>query len=256
MKKRVDELLLLRGLCTTRSKAKDEILRGRVYVNGVVVRKGGKLVEEDALITLDDKVYVSRGAYKIIKALDEFGIDLNGKVCCDLGASTGGFSQVMLERGAKRIYAIDVASGEFRLSDPKIVLMERTNVRFLKREDFDFPIDFVACDLSFISLKKVLPVIKEILEANGTAVCLLKPQFEVGIDKVKSGIVKSKGLHIEAIINVLNFARDVGFRVSGLTFSPIKGGSGNIEFLIELNGKNKPFDIERVVDFAWKMEGK
>ncbi len=255
MKKRLDELLFLRGLCETRSKAKDEILRGKVYVNGVQILKGGKMVEEDAIITIEDKIYVSRGAYKLIKALDEFKITLDGKVCCDIGASTGGFTQVMLERGAKRVYAIDVASGEFRLKDPKIVLMEKTNARFLKKEDFDLLPDFIACDLSFISLKKILPVIREILKEDGMAVCLLKPQFEVGPGRVRDGIVKSKDLHLETIRDILNFANDLNFKVSGLTFSPIKGGSGNIEFLIELNGKDKPFDIERVVEFAWKMEG-
>ncbi len=256
MKKRIDELLILRGLCKTRSRARDEILRGKVYVNGIPVSKSGKMVNEDAIITIEDKVYVSRGAYKLLKALDEFEISLDGKVCCDIGASTGGFTQVMLERGAKKIYAIDVASGEFRLKDPKIVLMERTNARFLKKTDFDPSPDFIACDLSFISLKKILPVIKEeILKEDGIAVCLLKPQFEVGPGKVNDGIVKSKDLHLETIRDIFDFARNLNFKISGFTFSPIKGGSGNIEFLIEFNGKTKPFDIEQVVEFAWKMEG-
>ncbi len=250
MKKRVDEVLVSRGLFPSRSRARDEVLFGRVKVNGKMVSKAGKLIDEDSKIEIDGTIYVSRGAYKLIKGLDEFKIDLSGKVCCDLGASTGGFTQVMLERGARVVYAVDVGE-ELKIKDPRIIKMERTNARFLKKSDFELPIDFVSCDLSFISLKHILPVIKEILSEDGISVCLVKPQFEVG-KRIKNGIVRSKAVHLQVLKDILNFAQDNGFKVGGLTFSPIKGGSGNIEFLMELN-KNfvGSFDVEGVVDSAW-----
>ncbi len=250
MKKRVDEVLVSRGLFPSRSRARDEVLFGRVKVNGKMVSKAGKLIDEDSKIEIDGTIYVSRGAYKLIKGLDEFKIDLSGKVCCDLGASTGGFTQVMLERGARVVYAVDVGE-ELKIKDPRIIKMERTNARFLKKSDFELPIDFVSCDLSFISLKHILPVIKEILSEDGISVCLVKPQFEVG-KRIKNGIVRSKAVHLQVLKDILNFAQDKGFKVGGLTFSPIKGGSGNIEFLMELN-KNfvGSFDVESVVDSAW-----
>ncbi|MCL4408559.1 MAG: TlyA family RNA methyltransferase [Thermotogae bacterium] len=256
MKKRVDEVLVSRGLFPSRNRAREEVLFGRIKVNGKMVSKAGKLIEENSKIEVDGKTYVSRGSYKLLKGLDEFKIDLTGKVCCDLGSSTGGFTQVMIERGAIRVYAIDVGSGELKIKDPRIVLMEKTNARFLKRRDFELPINFVSCDLSFISLKHILPVINEILDECGISVCLVKPQFETGA-RVKSGIVRSKHTHVEILKEMLRFAQSEGFKIGGLTFSPIKGGSGNIEFLMELN-KNftGSFDVERVVNSAWiELEG-
>ncbi len=257
MKKRVDEVLVSRGFFSSRNRARDEVLFGRVKVNGKMVLKAGKLIDEDSKIEIDGKVYVSRGAYKLLKGLDEFKIDLSGKVCCDLGASTGGFTEVMLERGARCVYAVDVGEGELKINDPRIIKMEKTNARFLKKSNFELPIDFVSCDLSFISLKYILPVIKEILSEDGISVCLVKPQFESGVKGIKNGIVRSKITHLQVLKDILNFAQNEGLKIGGLTFSPIKGGSGNIEFLMELN-KNfaGPFDVESVVDSAWiELEG-
>lgn len=256
MKKRVDEILVSRGFFSSRSRARDEVLFGRIKVNGKMISKAGKLIDEDSKIEFDGKTYVSRGAYKLLKGLDEFKIDLLNKTCCDLGSSTGGFTQVMIERGAKRVYAVDVGIGELKIKDPKIVPMENINARFLKKTDFDLPIDFVSCDLSFISLKHILPVIRQILSEDGISICLVKPQFETGT-RVKNGIVRSKAIHVEVLKNIVDFAQAEGFKVGGLTFSPIKGGSGNIEFLMELNDNfNGQFDVESVVDSAWiELEG-
>ncbi len=252
MKKRIDEILVSRGFFPSRSSARDGILFGRVKVNGKMVSKAGKVTDENSKIEVEGKTYVSRGAYKLIKGLDEFKIDLSGKVCCDLGSSTGGFTQVMIEKGAKCVYAVDVGVGELKINDSRIVKMEKTNARFLKKHDFDLPIDFVSCDLSFISLKYILPVIKEILSEDGSAICLVKPQFEVGIQGIKNGIVRSKRIHLQVLKDMLDFAQCEGFKIGGLTFSPVKGGSGNIEFLMELNKHfTGSFDVENVVDSAW-----
>jgi len=258
LKKRVDELLVEQGYFTSRNRARDEILSGNVKINGATFTKPGKLVNEDVSISLEDKTYyVSRGAYKLLKALDEFEIKLSNKVCYDFGSSTGGFTQVMLERGATHVYAVDIGHGELKVEDPRITLMEGTNVRSLKREDFDRRCDFIACDLSFISLKLILPVLKEMIDLHGEAVCLIKPQFEVGLDKIKRGVVRSKELHLAVLEGIIDEAKKVGFKIGGLTFSPIRGGDGNIEFLIELNyNESKSFDLLNVVNSAWiTLEG-
>ncbi len=259
MRKRIDELLFENGYFYSRSRAKEEILSGNIEVDGKICSKAGMVVDGNVKISIKEKnPYVSRGAYKLLKAVGEFSIDLSGKVCCDLGASTGGFTQVMLEKGAICVYAVDVGHGDFRIKDPRVILKEKTNARFLKKDDFDQEIDFISCDLSFISLKLILPVLREILSFNGRAVCLIKPQFEVGAGKIGNGIVRSTELHIEVIEEIVKFAKDMGFEIGGLTFSPIKGSSGNIEFLIELNHfESKKLDVLEVVNSSWiELEGR
>ncbi len=262
MKKRLDELLVERGLFQSQSRAKAEILEGNVIVNGTIAKKAGKPVPNDIEIELKKKSpYVSRGAYKLTKALDEFKIDLSEKICCDLGASTGGFTQVMLERNARKVYAVDVGYGQFAWklrNDPKVILKERTNARFLTPDDFGEKIDFITCDLSFISLRLILPVVKKLLDLNGTTVCLIKPQFEAGRDRIKKGVVKSKEIHVDVLESTIKFAREVGLHVKDLTYSPIKGPAGNIEFLAYFDfGIEKEINVNTLVDLAWKelMEG-
>lgn len=262
LKKRLDELLVKRGLFQSQSRAKAEILEGNVIVNGVIAKKAGKPVSDDIKIELKKKSpYVSRGAYKLIKALDNFEIDLDGKVCCDLGASTGGFTQVMLERDAKKVYAVDVGYGQFAWklrNDPRVILKERTNARFLTSEDFDEKIEFITCDLSFISLRLILPVVKTLLDLNGSAVCLVKPQFEAGRNRTKKGVVKSKEIHVDVLKDTIKFAKETDLYLKDLTYSPIKGPAGNIEFLAYFDFEiEKEIDVNAVVDLAWKdlMEG-
>ncbi len=257
MKKRLDELLVERGIFQSQSRAKAEVIEGNVILNGMVARKAGKPVEQSAKIELKKKSpYVSRGAYKLLRALHDFKIDLVGKICCDLGASTGGFTQVMLERGAKKVYAVDVGYGQFAWklrNDPRVILKERTNARFLTSEDFGEKVDFITCDLSFISLKLILPVVKRLLDLNGANICLVKPQFEAGRNRTKKGVVRSKEIHVEVLKNTVRFAKDVGLHLKALTYSPIKGPAGNIEFLAYFDfGTEKETDVNTIVDLAWK----
>ncbi len=257
MKKRLDELLFKRGLFQSQSRAKAEILEGNVIVNGTLARKAGKPVSDDVKVEIKKKnPYVSRGAYKLIKALDEFEIVLNGKIGCDLGASTGGFTQVMLERGTKKVYSVDVGYGQFAWklrNDSRVILKERTNARFLTLEDFGEKIDFITCDLSFISLRLIFPVIKRLLNLSGSVVCLVKPQFEAGRDRIKKGVVRSKEIHIDVLKNTMDSAEETGLHLKGLTYSPIKGPAGNIEFLAYMNlSHEEEIDPRAVVDFAWK----
>ncbi len=262
MKRRLDELLVERGLFPSQNRAKAEILEGNVLVNGLVVDKAGKKVDQDVEVRIKKKSpYVSRGAYKLLKALNEFDVDLSEKVCVDLGASTGGFTQVMLERGAKKVYSVDVGYGQFSWklrNDPKVVVMERTNARYLSRDAFEEKINFVSCDLSFISLKLVLPVVKSILAEEGESVCLIKPQFEAGRENLKKGVVRKSTVHVKVLNDVLNKCRSIGFKVKGLTFSPVKGPAGNIEFLVWLGfDTGREVNAEEIVDLAWKelLEG-
>ncbi len=264
LKKRLDELLVERGFFHSQSRAKAEILEGNVIVNGQLADKAGKKVNDDVEIQLKKKSpYVSRGAHKLLKAIEEFKIDLKGKVCADFGASTGGFTQVMLENGAQKVYSVDVGYGQFSWklrNDPRVVVMERTNARFLKKEDFSDEIDFISCDLSFISLRLILPVVKEVLVSKGESVCLVKPQFEAGRENLKKGVVRSKEVHTNVLNGVISFSRGIGFSVKGLTFSPIKGPAGNVEFLLHLKntqGEDEEAKPEEVVKRAWEalLEG-
>ena len=256
MKKRLDVLLVEKGLAPSREKAKAYIMEGKVFVENQREDKPGTNFDENSKIELHGKklAYVSRGGLKLEKALKTFPVKLDGAVCMDIGASTGGFTDCMLQNGASKVFSVDVGYGQFDWSlrqDPKVVLMEKTNVRYLKPEDIGEQLDFASCDVSFISLSKILPAIFPILTDDGTMVCLIKPQFEAGRENVgKRGVVKNPKVHRDVIAEVFGFTEALGFAVKGLTFSPIKGPNGNIEYLmyIEKNGgESDAIDIAAVV---------
>ena len=247
MKKRLDILLTEKGLASSREKAKAVIMAGIVYVDGKKEDKAGSLFEETANIEVRGKTlpYVSRGGLKLEKAMKEFPVTLDGAVCMDVGASTGGFTDCMLQNGARKVFAVDVGHGQldWKLrNDPRVVCMERTNIRYVTPEDIGGEeLDFASIDVSFISLSKVLPPVYGMLKKDGQVVALIKPQFEAGRDKVgKKGVVRDKNVHISVIREVLEFASTDGFTVSGLTFSPVKGPEGNIEYLVWLVKKDTP----------------
>lgn len=236
-KKRLDVLLFERGLAESRQKAQAAVMSGQVFVNGRRVDKAGTAVADDAAVEVrgNPLPFVSRGGLKLEKALDCFGIDLSGTAAIDAGASTGGFTDCMLRRGAARVYAVDVGYGQLAWSlrsDKRVVCMERTNIRYLRPEDIPEALDFGTADVSFISLRLVLPVLRSLLKPDGRVVCLVKPQFEAGRDKVgKKGVVRDAAVHLEVLRSFLSYAADADFTVEGLTFSPIKGPEGNIEYL-------------------------
>ena len=240
MKKRLDVLVTELGLAPSREKAKALIMAGSVYVNGQKEDKAGDLFDETAAVTVQGRKlpYVSRGGLKLEKALQVFPIDLSGCVAVDIGASTGGFTDCMLQNGAVKVYAIDVGYGQLAYqlrNDPRVVNMERTNIRNVAAGDLAEKADFASADVSFISLKHVFPVMKELLKEGGQAVCLIKPQFEAGREKVgKKGVVREESTHCEVIHNVIGMARENGFSVLGLDWSPVKGPEGNIEYLLYL----------------------
>lgn len=247
MKKRIDILLTERNLFESRAKSQSMIMQGKILVNGQKIDKAGTLVEDDAKIEIigEEMPFVSRGGFKLKKALEVFPINLRGKICADIGASTGGFTDCMLQNGAKKIYAIDVGYGQLAWklrNDERVINMERTNIRNVTRADFADVLDFVSIDVAFISLDKVLPVAYEILSEIGEIVALIKPQFEAGRSKVgKKGVVRDKKIHVEVINYILSFAQNLNFKVCGLDFSPIKGPEGNIEYLTFLS-KNHEFE--------------
>ncbi|MDI6852272.1 MAG: TlyA family RNA methyltransferase [Deltaproteobacteria bacterium] len=238
-KTRLDQLLLTHGLADSRAKAQALILAGRVLVDGLPVTKAGALVAADAEITLKPaQAFVSRGGEKLSPALDHFGVDVQGKVCLDAGASTGGFTQVLLLRGAARVYAVDVGYGQLDQSlrqDPRVVVLERTNIRLLPKEAVTEPIDLATLDLSFISLTLVIPRIMEFLAPGGLILALVKPQFEVGKGKVgKGGVVRDPVLQREAVEKVARAAMDIGFEASPAFPSPLQGPKGNQEYFLLL----------------------
>jgi 23S rRNA (cytidine1920-2'-O)/16S rRNA (cytidine1409-2'-O)-methyltransferase len=239
-KKRLDCLIYEQGLAESREKAKIAVMMGNVYVDGQKQDKPGTMLPQSAKIEVRGETlkYVSRGGLKLEKALQVFPIDLNGKVTMDIGASTGGFTDCMLQNGAARVYSIDVGYGQLAWklrTDPRVVNLERTNVRYLAAEQVPEPVDFFSVDVAFISLKLVLPVARNFLRDGGEAVCLIKPQFEAGREKVgKKGVVRDKAVHIEVIESITAFALSNGFSILGLTFSPVKGPEGNIEYLMYL----------------------
>ena len=239
-KKRLDVLLVEQGHADTRSKAQAIIMSGLVYVDGQKADKPGMSFEETLPIEVRSGgcPYVSRGGLKLEKALRDFGVDPTGYVCSDSGASTGGFTDCLLQKGAKRVFAIDVGYGQLDWkirSDPRVVVMERTNVRYVTPEQLGEPLDLSVVDVSFISLKIVLPVIKTFLKETGQVLCLIKPQFEAGKEKVgKKGVVREPETHREVLDNFVQLANSLDFRILGLTFSPVKGPEGNIEFLAHL----------------------
>ena len=233
-------LLVKRNLVQSREQAKTTIMAGLVIVDGNKLDKAGTLVKETADIrVLGNQIpYVSRGGLKLEKAIREFGVELTGKVAADIGASTGGFTDCMLQNGALKVFAIDVGYGQLAWSlrtDERVVNMERTNVRNVTPEDVGQPIDLASIDVAFISLEKVLPAVKALLKADGEVLALIKPQFEAGKEKVgKKGVVRDPKVHLEVIHRVVDIAREMGFVTRELTFSPVKGPEGNIEYLIWL----------------------
>lgn len=246
IKKRLDVLLTDLGYADSRSKAQAIIMAGQVYVNGQKADKPGISYEETVQIEVRGDVcpYVSRGGWKLEKALRDFGVDPTGFVCSDSGASTGGFTDCLLQQGAKKVFAIDVGYGQLDWkirSDERVVVMERTNIRYVTPEDLGEPLDLSVIDVSFISLSIVLPTIKNLLKPNGQVLCLIKPQFEAGRDKVgKKGVVREPETHKEVLDNFVALANSLQFSILGLTFSPVKGPEGNIEFLGHLSKEQLP----------------
>ena len=246
IKKRLDVLLVEQLYADTRSKAQAIIMAGLVYVNGLMADKPGASYVETVQIEVRGVTcpYVSRGGLKLEKALRDFGVKPEGFVCSDSGASTGGFTDCLLQQGAKKVFAIDVGYGQLDWkirSDPRVVVMERTNVRYVTPEQLGEPLDLSVVDVSFISLRIVLPVIKTFLKPTGQVLCLIKPQFEAGKEKVgKKGVVREPETHKEVLDNFLALTQEIGFTVLGLTFSPVKGPEGNIEFLAHLTLDDKP----------------
>lgn len=236
-KERLDVLLVVRGLVESRSRAQAVIMAGEVYVNGQKADKAGMDVPLEAEVEVRGNVcpYVSRGGLKLEKALRDFGVDPTGYVCSDSGASTGGFTDCLLQQGASKVFAIDVGYGQLAWkirSDPRVVVMERTNIRYVMPEDLGEALDLSVVDVSFISLKIVLPAIQKLLKPTGQVLCLIKPQFEAGKENVgKKGVVRDPAVHEQVLRDFVALAAELGFTLRNLTFSPVKGPEGNIEFL-------------------------
>lgn len=257
-KKRLDMLLVDRGLQESRQKAQATIMSGLVFVKGQRADKPGTAYPSDAEIEVRGKAlaYVSRGGLKLEKAISVFPIDLNATVCGDIGASTGGFTDCMLQNGAVKVYAVDVGYGQLAWklrSDPRVVCLERTNARYLTHEQVQDELDFASVDVSFISLKLILPALRGLLKQSGRAVCLVKPQFEAGREKVgKKGVVRDPAVHQEVLEHFLMHAKESDFTVLGLTYSPIRGPEGNIEYLGFLqcgaSEEETTFDLRALVD--------
>ena len=267
MKERLDVLLVKRNLSPSREKAKAVIMAGNVFVNGQREDKAGTAFSEDVQIEVrgPSLPYVSRGGLKLEKAMKQFDVTVEGKVCTDVGSSTGGFTDCMLQNGAKKVFAIDVGRGQLDWKlrqDERVVCMEKTNIRYVKPEDLGEPIQFSSIDVSFISLTKVLGPIRDYLTPEGEITALIKPQFEAGREKVgKKGVVREKTTHHEVIEKVAGFAHSIGFEVKNIDFSPIKGPEGNIEYLIHLKKcpQGMPpdiaVDLQTVVDEAFAALG-
>ncbi len=264
MKERLDVLLVQKGFFESREKAKRVIMTGVVFVDGQRVDKAGTQIQEEAEIEVKGSMcpYVSRGGMKLEKAVKAFDINLNRKYCVDMGASTGGFTDCMLQNGAEKVYSIDVGYGQldWRLrTDERVVNMEKTNIRYLDKTLIEDRIDFVSIDVSFISLTLILPVAYEVLEDGGELVCLVKPQFEAGREQVgKKGIVRDKSVHREVILKVTDFSAGLGFSVCGIDYSPMTGAKGNVEFLVYLrktgrgglNEEETIAETERIIEEA------
>jgi len=251
LKKRLDALLVEKGLATGRDKAKALIMAGEVYVNGQKALKSGEEINPESLLELRggtaDRRYASRGGLKLEKAMEVFGLPVNDAVCADIGASTGGFTDCMLRHGAAKVYAVDVGYGQLAWtlrSDPRVVVLERTNARYLSNEQIPEPLDFASIDVSFISLALILPALYGLLKDEGHALCLIKPQFEAGREKVgKKGVVRDPGVHTEVIGKITGFAQSAGFAALGLDYSPITGPRGNIEYLLYIVKSGLKSDI-------------
>ncbi len=241
MKERLDVLLVEKKLASSREKAKALIMSGIVYVNGQKEDKAGSLFSTEAELELRGSRlrYVSRGGLKLEKAVERFGIQLAGRICMDVGASTGGFTDCMLQNGAAKVYAVDVGHGQLDWglrNDSRVVCLEKTNIRYATRKEVPEAIDFASIDVSFISLSKVLPAVRMLLKGDGEVTALIKPQFEAGREKVgKHGVVRDPAVHTEVIRAAVRYAEETGFSVQGLTYSPIRGPEGNIEYLYDLS---------------------
>lgn len=264
MKERLDVLLVKRNLAESREKAKAIIMSGNVFVEGQREDKAGSTFSDEVQIEIKGHTlpYVSRGGLKLEKAMENFELDLQNKVCTDVGSSTGGFTDCMLQNGARKVFAIDVGRGQLAWKlrqDARVVSMEKTNIRYVTPEDLGELIDFSSIDVSFISLTKVLLPIRNYLREDGEIVALIKPQFEAGREKVgKKGVVREKSTHYEVIGQVLSYAVSIGFKVLELTYSPIKGPEGNIEYLVHLQKTEEPgilsdvtLDFQAVVEEAF-----
>ncbi|CDB88780.1 putative uncharacterized protein [Clostridium sp. CAG:253] len=249
-KERLDVLLVKRGLAESREKAKAIIMTGNVFVKEQREDKAGSTFDEDVVIEVKGAPmkYVSRGGYKLEKAMELWQVPLEDKVCMDVGSSTGGFTDCMLQNGAHKVYAIDVGTNQLAWKlrqDERVVSMEKTNIRYVTHENVPDEIGFSSIDVAFISLTKVLVPVRNLLESHGQVVCLIKPQFEAGKDKVgKKGVVRDKKVHLEVVRNIITYAVAIGFEVIGLSFSPIKGPEGNIEYLLYIEKNTEMTDTE------------
>jgi len=256
-KNRLDVLLVEKGYFETREKARGAIMAGLVFVDQQKSDKPGTKVNVDSDFLVKGPLipYVSRGGLKLEKAINSFNIDLKNKVCMDVGASTGGFTDCMLMNGATKVYSIDVGYGQldYKLrTDDRVVVMERTNIRHVKPEDLKDVADFVSIDVSFISLKLVLPVVKTLIKEDSEIVALIKPQFEAGKERVgKKGVVRDKNVHIDVVNEIINYSREIGFKVLDLSYSPVKGPEGNIEYLLHiknsLDNESNIIDVDKII---------
>lgn len=266
MKTRLDVLMVERGLAESREKAKAVIMSGNVFVDGQREDKAGASFPDKAVIEVKGNPlkYVSRGGLKLEKAMSHFDVTLDGKVCMDVGASTGGFTDCMLQNGAVKVYAVDVGNGQLAWklrTDPRVICMEKTNIRYVTREHIAEPVEFASIDVAFISLTKVLEPVKALLTEDGQIVALIKPQFEAGREQVgKKGVVRDKAVHLEVIERILAYASGIGFEVLNLEFSPIKGPEGNIEYLVHLQNHEEgtswecaPVDPKAIVEQAHQV---
>ena len=258
MKERLDVMMVQRGLAPSREKAKAIIMAGEVLVDGQREDKPGTAFAETVEITVKGNPlpYVSRGGLKLEKAVSQFELNLEGRICMDVGSSTGGFTDCMLQNGAVKVYSVDVGHGQLAWklrNDSRVVCMERTNIRYVTPENIQEPPSFVSIDVSFISLTKVLPAVRALMEEDGEIVCLIKPQFEAGREKVgKKGVVRDPAVHREVILRVASFALSIGFALLHLEFSPVKGPEGNIEYLLHLQKMSEAGETEDTApDSGW-----
>ncbi|MDD5945418.1 MAG: TlyA family RNA methyltransferase [Clostridia bacterium] len=255
-KERLDVLIVNRGLAASRELAKAYIMAGNVYVDGNKEDKAGTKIDVACNIEIrgGEMPYVSRGGYKLEKAMQVFPVELEGKICMDIGASTGGFTDCMLQNGASKVYSIDVGYGQLAWklrNDDRVVCMEKTNVRYITEEQVPDKPSFASVDVSFISLTKVIPPALNVMSENAQLVCLIKPQFEAGREKVgKKGVVREKSTHLEVILKIIDFAFETGLNIIGIDYSPIKGPEGNIEYLIMLDRANAGMTREEAYDRA------
>ena len=264
-KQRLDQLVFEKGLTESRERARTSIMAGLVYVNGQKETKPGTFVDPEASVELrgEQLRYVSRGGLKLEKALRVFPVDVTGAVCVDCGASTGGFTDVLLQNGAEKVFAVDVGYGQLAWSlrqDPRVVCMERTNIRYVIPEQIGQPADIAVADLSFISLRLVLGPVRELLKEDGHMICLVKPQFEAGKEKVgKKGVVRDPAVHREVLESFIGFSSEAGFGLRGLDYSPIRGPEGNIEYLAWLQKDARSVetpDLAALVEASHAAHGK